>query len=47
VIVPEQIKPCAATGPSCTDDGHLIFGIPIALMAMAAFGVIAARGPVG
>lgn len=46
-LVPEQIQPCAATGPSCTDDRQPIFGIPIALMAMAAFGVIAARGPVG
>jgi disulfide bond formation protein DsbB len=39
-LIPEQIQPCTATGPSCTDDNQLIFGIPIPLMALAAFGLI-------
>lgn len=41
-VVPEQIQPCTATGPSCTDDNQLVFGIPIPLMALVAFTVIGA-----
>lgn len=41
-LVPEQIQPCTATGPSCTDDNQLVFGIPIPLMALVAFTVIGA-----
>lgn len=39
-VIPERIQPCTATGPSCTDENQLIFGIPIPLMALAAFGII-------
>ncbi|MGB0913644.1 MAG: disulfide bond formation protein B, partial [Phaeobacter italicus] len=39
---PERIQPCTATGPSCTDDNQLVFGIPIPLMALAAFALIGA-----
>lgn len=41
-VIPERIQPCTATGPSCTDDNKLIFGIPIPLLALAAFTLIAA-----
>lgn len=41
-LLPEQIQPCTATGPSCTDDNQNIFGIPIPLMALIAFATIAA-----
>ena len=41
-VVPEQIQPCTATGPSCTDDNQLVFGIPSPLMALVAFTVIGA-----
>ena len=40
-IVPERVQPCTATGPSCTDDNQLVFGIPIPLMALVAFLLIA------
>lgn len=36
-LIPEPIKPCTATGPSCTDDNQLVWGIPIPLMALVAF----------
>jgi disulfide bond formation protein DsbB len=39
-IIPESIKPCTETGPSCTDDNQLVFGVPIPLMALAAFIII-------
>ncbi|WP_068117658.1 disulfide bond formation protein B [Tropicimonas marinistellae] len=39
-LVPERIQPCTATGPSCTDDNQLVLGIPIPLMAFAAFTLI-------
>ena len=41
-LVPERVQPCTATGPSCTDDNQLVFGIPIPLMALAAFALIGA-----
>lgn len=40
-IVPQAIKPCAASGPSCTDANQLIFQVPIPLMALGAFVLIA------
>ena len=39
-VVPERIQPCTATGPSCTDDNQLVFGIPIPLMALTSFTLI-------
>lgn len=39
-VIPEPIQPCTATGPSCTDDNQLIFGIPIPLISLLAFVVI-------
>jgi disulfide bond formation protein DsbB len=39
-LIPEAIQPCTATGPSCTEDNQLVFGIPIPLMALVAFAMI-------
>lgn len=41
-LLPEQIQPCTASGPSCTDDNQLVFGVPIPLLSFLAFGLIAA-----
>ncbi|MEQ9447801.1 MAG: disulfide bond formation protein B [Rhodospirillaceae bacterium] len=41
-VIPEPIQPCSATGPSCTDDNQLIFGVPIPLLSVIAFALIAA-----
>jgi disulfide bond formation protein DsbB len=41
-LIPERIQPCTATGPSCTDDNQLVFGIPIPLLAFVAFTLIGA-----
>ena len=40
-ILPEPIQPCTATGPSCTGDNQLFLGIPIPLLALVAFALIA------
>lgn len=40
-LIPERIQPCTATGPSCTDDNQLVFGVPIPLLALLAFVLIA------
>lgn len=41
-LVPEPIQPCTASGPSCTDDNQLVFGVPIPLLSLLSFGMIAA-----
>ena len=41
-IVPEPIQPCTASGPSCTDDKQLVLGVPIPLLSLLAFALIAA-----
>lgn len=40
-FIPEPIQPCTANGPSCTDEGQLILGIPIPLLSLFAFALIA------
>jgi disulfide bond formation protein DsbB len=40
-ILPEPIKPCTETGPSCTGDNQLFLGVPIPLLALIAFALIA------
>ncbi len=40
-FIPEPIQPCAASGPSCTDDNQLVFGVPIPLLSLVAFMAIA------
>lgn len=40
-LIPESIQPCTATGPSCTDDGQLLLGAPLPLLAFIAFALIA------
>lgn len=39
-IVPAPIVPCAASGPSCTDDAMLILGMPIPLLSLLTFGAV-------
>lgn len=39
--LPQQIQPCTATGPSCTDSNQLLLGVPIPLLSLLAFSVIA------
>ncbi|MEZ5933091.1 MAG: disulfide bond formation protein B [Alphaproteobacteria bacterium] len=41
-LIPERIQPCAATGPSCTDESQVVFGVAIPLLSLLAFGLIAA-----
>lgn len=41
-LIPERIQPCTATGPSCTDEGMVVLGLPIPLLSLVAFCVIAA-----
>lgn len=41
-VIPEPLQPCTATGPSCTDDNQLIFGVPIPLLSVMAFAFVAA-----
>lgn len=40
-ILPERIQPCTATGPSCTDDNQVFLGLPIPLLSLSAFALIA------
>lgn len=40
-VLPEPIRPCTATGPSCTGDNQLVLGVPIPLLALIAFALIA------
>lgn len=39
-IIPQSIQPCSASGPSCTDANMTIFGLPLPLLALAAFALI-------
>ncbi|MFC4171562.1 disulfide bond formation protein B [Microvirga sp. GCM10011540] len=41
-IIPEAIKPCAATGPSCSGADTTILGLPLPYLSLAAFTAIAA-----
>ena len=41
-VIPEPVQPCTASGPSCTDDNQLIFGVPIPLLSVIAFALVAA-----
>ncbi len=40
-LLPERIQPCTATGPSCTDDNQVFLSVPIPLLSLVAFGLIA------
>lgn len=40
--ISEPITPCAATGPSCTDNAMVILGLPIPALSLLAFGAIIA-----
>lgn len=40
-VISEALQPCAATGPSCSGEGMLIFGaIPIPYLAVLGFGLV-------
>ncbi len=41
-VIPERIQPCTASGPSCTDENQVVVGVPIPLLSLLAFGLIAA-----
>jgi len=42
-VIPEPIKPCTATGPSCSGEGMMIFGFfPLPLLSLISFTLIAA-----
>lgn len=41
-LIPEAAQPCTASGPSCTDKGMAIFGVPIPLLSLGAFATIIA-----
>lgn len=41
-LIPEPIQPCTASGPSCTDANQLVLGVPIPLLSLIAFALIAA-----
>jgi len=41
-IIPEAIKPCAATGPSCSGADMTILGLPLPFLSLLAFTAIAA-----
>lgn len=45
-VIPEPIRPCAASGPSCIDDNQLLLGVPIPLLSVIAFALIAALSTV-
>lgn len=39
-IISEPIRPCTASGPSCTDAAMVILGIPIPYLSLVAFATI-------
>ncbi len=41
--IPAAIAPCTATGPSCTDQAQIIFGLPLPYLSAAAFAAISAN----
>lgn len=40
-VLPERIQPCTASGPSCTGENQLILSVPIPLLSLLAFILIA------
>ena len=40
-VLPEPIQHCTATGPSCTDENQVFLGLPIPLLSLIAFALIA------
>ncbi len=39
-LIPEPIRPCSASGPSCSDANQLVLGLPIPVLSLAAFALI-------
>jgi disulfide bond formation protein DsbB len=42
-IIPAAIAPCTADGPSCTDQGQVVFGLPLPYLSAIAFAAIVAN----
>lgn len=40
-VLPEPIQPCSASGPSCTDSNQIVLGIPIPLLSLIGFALVA------
>lgn len=40
-LLPERIKPCTANGPSCTDGNQIFLYLPIPLLSLVSFFLIA------
>lgn len=40
-LTPENIRPCSASGPSCSGSEMTVLGLPIPLLSLVAFGAIA------
>lgn len=45
-LVPEEVRPCTADGPSCTGADQVVLGIPIPLLSLVAFTLVAALSAV-
>lgn len=45
-LVPEEVRPCTADGPSCTGEDQLVLGFPIPLLSLVAFTLVAALSAV-
>lgn len=41
-VIAEPIRPCTATGPSCTDAAMTVLGLPIPYLSLAAFAAVGA-----
>ena len=39
-VIPEAIRPCTATGPSCSGAGMAVVGVPIPLLSLVAFAAV-------
>ena len=41
-LIPEPVVPCSRSGPSCTDANMTVLGVPLPLLSLASFSLIAA-----
>ena len=41
-LIPEPVVPCSRSGPSCTDANMTVLGLPLPLLSLASFVLIAA-----
>ena len=40
-LIPEPVVPCSRTGPSCTDVNMTVLGVPLPLLSLACFSIVA------